>query len=267
MSLDLDRKVDLETPEQVTISLPLAGVGSRMAAYGLDLVIRLALSLLIAIPAIFVVVNFPGLGSHALGGAVIGYFCLHFGYYVYFEVVHRGQTPGKRRMGLRTVKLSGAPVDFAASALRNILRVVDWLPGFYGIGVVCMFSTTLEQRLGDLTAGTVVVREKLIGSALDQPVEPGDDYAETCRQLQLVHPDRIQPNLGKDEAQALARLLGRLPGVDADAGQRLMERLVHRLRGKVADPDGVLLHCFDRQDTRELALRFLLQRTVRARAK
>jgi len=259
MSPDLDARLTLETPEQVMLSLPLAGVGSRMAAYGLDLLIRLALSLLVAVPAVFVIATYRRLGGYALAGALIGYFAVHFGYYVYFEVAHRGQTPGKRRMGLRAVKLNGTPVDLPASLLRNVLRVLDWLPGFYGLGVVAMFCSALEQRVGDVIAGTVVVREAP-EAAPAQSVPAREDYERICRDLQLAHPERIRPSLSPREAEALSRLLARLPGLHPDAAQRLTERLVERLRGKVVDPD----HAFDSwfEDPRrwELLLRFMLGR-------
>jgi len=260
MGFDLDRKLEIETPEQVVLCLPIAGVGSRMAAYGVDLLLRLALSVLVAVPAIFVALRYPGLGGYALAGVLVSSFILHFGYYLYFEVVHSGQTPGKRRMGLRTVKLNGAPVDFTASALRNILRVVDWLPGFYGLGVIVMFCSTLEQRLGDLTAGTVVVREGPAGGTPAELARLAADYAEICRELQFPHPERIRPNLSGEEVEALARLLDRLPSLDQDRAKALMQCLVQRLRGKALDPDGTLAAYFDNQATWELALRFLLGR-------
>jgi len=261
---DLDVRLDLETPEQVVVSLPLAGVGSRMAAYGLDLVVRLALSLFVVIPAVFVAHNFPGLGGYVIAGAILGCLLLHFFYYVYFEVLHRGQTPGKRRLGLRTVKLNGTPVDFLSSVLRNVLRVVDWLPAGYGLGIAVMFFAAKEQRIGDVTAGTVVVREKRSDALSVAGLDP-DQYEQVCRDLGIAEPGRIRVNLAEAEADVLARYLARLPGLNADRAQSLGERIASGVRERVADPDGTLLAHLDDPDRREGALRIVLQRHLLTR--
>ena len=259
----LDARLEVDTPEQVVLSLPLGGVGSRIAAYALDLLIRLALSVLIAIPAVFVAANFPGLEALALAAALVGYFLLHFGYYVYYEVLHAGQTPGKRRMGLRTVKLNGEPVDLLTSLLRNVMRVVDWLPALYGLGMASMFVSASEQRLGDLTAGTVVVRER----RPDEPQPPvTQDYDEICRELGLLHPERIRPNLDEDEAEALRRLLERMPTVQRQNAQQLLEHMVRRVQQNMSDPEAELAPLLEAPEGRVPALRFVLARHDSERA-
>ncbi len=260
---DLDARLELETPEQVVVSLPLAGVGSRMGAYGIDLTIRFALWLLIVVPAIFVWVNYPGLGGYAAAIAIIGHQALQFGYYIYFELAHRGQTPGKRRLGLRTVRQNGGPVDFLASVLRNLLRIVDWLPCFYGLGVAVMFCSSSEQRLGDVTAGTVVVREKRPEARARGLDLSSADYERVCHELQLLHPERIRVGLTKQEAELVARFLSRLPVLDPAKAANLSGRIRARLRNRVVDPEGALQSHFSHPGIQEALLRMLLESHLR----
>jgi len=260
MRKDLDARLELETPEQVVLSLPLGGVGSRMAAYALDLLVRLGLSLLLVVPTVFVVWNWPGMGIQAVAGALVALFLLHFGYYVYHDVAHRGQTPGRRRMGLRVIKVNGAPVDFLSSVIRNLLRALDWAPGFYGLGVAAMFVSAREQRLGDIAAGTVVICEKGAGGAATTAAATAAQYEETCREMGIVHPDRIRPNLSPDEADALARLLAGAPFLAEEKAGEIVRRLAERLRLKVADPEGELAPYLAERAGWVQALRFLLAR-------
>lgn len=262
---ELEATLQVRTPEQVVISLPLGGVGSRMLAYGWDLLIRLGLSVLIAIPAVFVTVNWPGMGPMAAVGALVGWFLLHFGYYVYHEMTNAGQTPGKRRVGLRTIKANGTPVDLTSSLLRNLLRVVDWMPGLYGLGVVSIFLTSSEQRLGDITAGTVVVREGAEQEEAPAPVER-EEYERLRSEMQILHPDRIRPELKAGEAEALRRLLGRAESLDPERFEELTGELAGRVRAHLEDPEGELEPYLDSEAGREAALRFVLFRHEEERA-
>jgi uncharacterized RDD family membrane protein YckC len=256
---ELETTLEVRTPEQVVISLPLGGVGSRMLAYGWDLLIRMGLSLLIAIPAVFVTVNWPGMGPMAAVGALVGWFLLHFGYYVYHEVMHSGQTPGKRRVGLRTIKANGTPVDLTSSLLRNFLRVVDWMPGLYGLGVVSMFLTSSEQRLGDLTAGTVVVSESEEQEKAPTPVDR-EEYERLRSEMEILHPERIRPGLEAGEAEALRRLLGRVESLEPQRFDELTGELAERIKAHLEDPEEELRPYLDSEAGREAALRFVLFR-------
>jgi hypothetical protein len=94
------------------------------------------------------------------------------GYYVAFEVLWNGQTPGKRALGLRMVHVSGRPISFGASAVRNLLRLVDFLPAAYGVGFLVMFFDKRARRLGDMAAGAMAVRQRdaLTLDSLMQPI-------------------------------------------------------------------------------------------------
>lgn len=90
---------------------------------------------------------------------ILFYFFLYFGYYPVFEIFWNGQTPGKRKEGIRVIKDSGRPLTPAETIGRNLLRIVDWLPFLYGVGMTSAFLTKGNKRLGDLVVGALVVRE------------------------------------------------------------------------------------------------------------
>src|SRR5439155_7623464 len=158
--MEFEDRLTIATPEGVDLELTLAGVGSRFASALIDYLIQGLL--LVALTLVFDY-GFGGSGD-ASGFALAVYavlaFALVIGYDVAFEVLASGRTPGKRLNGLRVVRESGAPVTFAASAVRNVLRLVDWLPGTYLVGMVAILVSSRNQRLGDLAAGTLVVRER-----------------------------------------------------------------------------------------------------------
>jgi uncharacterized RDD family membrane protein YckC len=151
--IGFEDRLAIATPEGVEIELTLAGLGSRWIAGLLDFLIRL-----LPLIALIVIVD-PRNG--AIGAAIFALadFGLQFFYYVLFEVLGGGRTPGKRAVGLRVVRSGGSPVTFVRSMLRNIVRIVDAI-GLYFIGMVTIFITNNNQRLGDLAAGTLVIRDR-----------------------------------------------------------------------------------------------------------
>lgn len=162
--MQYEDRVAIPTPEGVEVELTLAGIGSRFIAALIDHLIKLAISIAIII-ALF---GFAGLvGSEPTSDAgwiaaaifFVAIFLIWTAYDIAFETLAAGQTPGKRWTGLRVVKIGGSPVGFMASSIRNLLRFVDYIPGSYGVGMICVLVTRLNQRLGDIAAGTVVVRE------------------------------------------------------------------------------------------------------------
>lgn len=154
-----EASIAVRTPEQVSVKFPLAGIGTRAIAHLIDTVILLIVYVLLTIGA--VVWNW----THVFGGAlpyVIGFliltgFLLLWAYFIVFETVWTGRTPGKRLLGIRTIAQDGRPASFFAVTVRNLLRLVDFLPTGYLLGVVVMFIDGRERRIGDLAAGTVVV--------------------------------------------------------------------------------------------------------------
>jgi uncharacterized RDD family membrane protein YckC len=169
----LDDRITITTPEGVDVALVTAGLGSRFLAGMLDLSIELALLLALVLlggaldPDGFVVAIF-----------LVVLFLLLFGYFVTFEVLNRGRTPGKAAVGLRVIRTDGGPVGFVPSAARNLLRLVDgWdLLTFVlcPVGITSVVATARNQRLGDLAAGTVVVRERFAPAPPRVPPTPVD---------------------------------------------------------------------------------------------
>src|SRR4051812_34021599 len=147
--LGYEDRLAIATPEGVEIELTLAGLGSRFIAAVFDFFIRLV-PLVIAWVLLHPDRNATGAALFALLD-----FAIQFFYYVLFEVLGGGRSPGKRWTGLRVVRTGGRPVTFVRSMLRNVLRIVDELPAFYLVGMLSIFITNQNQRLGDLAAGTL----------------------------------------------------------------------------------------------------------------
>jgi uncharacterized RDD family membrane protein YckC len=179
-----------------------------------------------------------GLAGHAVdapggvlaAGLVVAAFLVQFGYDVLFETLGSGRTPGKRWTGLRVVMKSGGPVGFVASSVRNILRIVDALPGFYLVAILSVLFTSNNQRLGDLAAGTLVVRERRQARALppsaDSPARPTDADAGLW-DVSAV---------SADEVATVRRFLERRATLTPDARERLAHEMATRLAPKVAGP-------------------------------
>jgi uncharacterized RDD family membrane protein YckC len=162
-----EQTVDVETPELVMLTYSIAGVGSRVLAGLTDLLICIvALILLVVVIGMVAgsvaVLRFDLGASWGIALLIIAQFTIFWGYYVLFEGLMDGQTPGKRIHHLRVVREGGYSVTFGVSAVRNLIRMLDMQPGvFYLIGFTSLLFTKRGRRLGDLVAGTIVVREDI----------------------------------------------------------------------------------------------------------
>ena len=162
---DLDQ-LTVDTPEQITLELPLAGAGSRMLALFVDTLLQAAAAVLAVVVFLFAeFMTAAGWLRSFVGGLapallVLFLFCVYWGYFAFFEAVWKGRTPGKRYAGIRVIKASGRPINTFESIARNLMRAMDALPGFYGVGVLTMALNRQNRRLGDFVAGTVVVHEQ-----------------------------------------------------------------------------------------------------------
>ena len=160
----LDDELVIETPERVELHYVLANVGNRFLAAAIDHLIQAS--------AIFIVIVIAGafsdwrlfnsMGVWAAALTVLAIFAIYWGYFVAFETLWSGQTPGKRIMRLRVVREDGRPVRFFEVFVRNLLRVaIDFQPlPSYAIGVVSIIFSARSKRVGDFVAGTVVVKER-----------------------------------------------------------------------------------------------------------
>jgi uncharacterized RDD family membrane protein YckC len=165
--------VHIETPEQIELSLELAGAGSRFVAQVIDWLIKfLFLVVLACLGAVFgALLGVTELSFAALFLVVILGFFIALAYDVYYETAWNGQTPGKWVARIRVIREGGAPIDFRSACIRNVLNVADLLPAFYLLGGILVLLTPRKQRLGDLAAGTVVIRERVQEAPADVPEE------------------------------------------------------------------------------------------------
>jgi uncharacterized RDD family membrane protein YckC len=149
-----DEQVTIATPEGVEVELALAGLGSRFISRLIDSLIQFAITIAFLLVAVRVH------SGWAFAVFFIVYFLVLFVYDIAFEVLRSGRTPGKQVAGLRVVRSGGQPVGFLASLIRNVLRIIDLLPTAYLVGTILIVVTRQNQRLGDIAAGTLVVRER-----------------------------------------------------------------------------------------------------------
>jgi uncharacterized RDD family membrane protein YckC len=217
--VELDDRMAITTPEGIELELQLAGLGSRFIAGVTDLIIQalLVVILLLATGAV------SGGGDLNLVAAVIGVFAILFFYPVVFELLGRGQTPGKRLCHLRVVREGGSPVDLPASAVRNLVRIVDGLPLSYLPTVISIVVTRHNQRPGDLAAGTLVVRDTAIALRAARAPEPG--AAGLDWDVSAITPQ---------ELAAVRSFLARRESLDPAARRRLALQLANGLAPKVA---------------------------------
>jgi len=171
--IETEETLIIETPERVPLHFALASIGNRFLAVAIDHFIQYLAIVLISLA----VLSFAGMTGSLFGGEffqempkwtiailIIVVFALFAGYFVFFEWLWNGQTPGKRLMKLRVIREDGRPITLWEALARNLLRIFDAVPGFvlpiYSIGLITIFMNSRDQRIGDMFAGTVVVRER-----------------------------------------------------------------------------------------------------------
>ena len=157
----------IETPERVPLHFALASIGNRFLACAIDHGLQLFIMAIIAIAFILIAdfVDFGGAFRDApkwvIALLILTIFIIWTSYFVFFEWIWNGQTPGKRWLKLRVIREDGRPITFWEAMVRNILRLFDIMPfPFYSVGLICVFISNRDQRVGDLVAGSVVVRER-----------------------------------------------------------------------------------------------------------
>jgi len=203
----IDTTRPYETPEGVVLELRLAGPVARAGAWAIDMGIRAVLYLVLG----YVMSLFGGLGWSLI---LIGGFVLEWLYPVLFEI-YRGSTPGKMALGLQVVNDNGTPVSFAASMIRNLLRVADFLPFMYGFGLAAMLIDKDFRRLGDLAAGTLVVYVDTTGQAVsvpDAPARPLPVKLSLDERLNLLLFAERSGSLSRERRIELAEILSGITG-------------------------------------------------------
>ncbi|MCM8534005.1 MAG: RDD family protein [Lentisphaeraceae bacterium] len=198
-----DTIYEVETPEGIMLHMRVAGLTVRSSAYFIDFCIRWGVNLLVIISIEAI------LGDTGTGLALIFMFFNEWFYPVFFEVFKNGATPGKRSLKLRVVGGDGTPVGWQASIIRNFLLVVDFLPLFFGFGIVSSLLDKRFRRLGDLAADTIVVYEKEIRKFSLPNVEaehPGIDLTINEQRALVAFGERHQM-LSKSRKVELAEIL------------------------------------------------------------
>ncbi len=214
----------VETPESVAFAYELAGLGSRGLALALDSLAILAIgageaAIAGLVPGAMLLARFPTSSVLAVlpwvGGAlVLAWFVTYWGYFIFGEVARNGRTWGKGRLGIRVVRDDGSRVSALDSVIRNLLRVVDVMPGTYAAGMLAVMLSRKNKRLGDMAAGTVVVRDAgEVPSGFDsvgvaENVALARDFLR--RRGDLTEPARLQVGA------AVLRTFGEEPGEDWD---------------------------------------------------
>lgn len=224
------------TPEAVVLEFETAGIGSRVIAGLIDLTVQGA-----ALAAILIGIGTlasTGLDAGGIGAAIIYIlvFLVIFGYPAAFETLWRGRTLGKAAMGLRVVTVEGAPIRFRHAAIRSIFSLVDWLATQGVVGITALLVTKRNQRVGDLVAGTIVLRERVASNRSSAPVQFVAPIG-----LEAYTATLATGAIGHEEYGSIRSFLLRAaslpPAVRHDLASQLAHPLVSRLKTTV--PPGV----------------------------
>ena len=236
----------ISTPEGVTFALPLAGPVTRAIAMFVDFAVIMVIGkVIMAVIGVLAMIS-PDTG---VAGQVISQFLLSFGYGSICELLFNGQTIGKRVMRIRVMDERGLRLRPSQVIIRNLLRIVDMLPVFYAVGgVFCAFSRR-SQRVGDLAAGTVVVRT-VTAVPPDVAGLMGGKY-NSFRQ----HPHleaRLRQKVTPDEAQLALAALVRREELETEAVVKIFGEMAGRFRSKVKFPDETVFGLSDEQYVRNV---------------
>lgn len=220
----------ISTPEGLELELTLAGLGSRMISFIIDTALQYAIIALAAL--VFILPTALAEAGLLLGISlflIVVAFVLLGGYDISFEVLNGGRTPGKLWTGLRVVRDDGGPITLGPSAVRNLLRLVDGMLTLNLGYVLAVVFSSRNQRIGDMAAGTLVVRERR--GREEAPAVRSRDHDVEAWDVATV---------SEDELSAVRRFLERRTTLAASARQRIAWELVRRLRPKVGGaPDAM----------------------------
>lgn len=173
--IETEETLIIETPERVPLAFALASIGNRFLAVAIDHFIQYFVIFVVAWASL----SLSGVGSveaienseflrempkWTIALMIVVLFLIFAGYFIFFEWLWNGQTPGKKLLKLRVIREDGRPITLWEAIARNLLRIFDAAPGFalpvYSIGLITIFLSSRDQRVGDAFAGTVVVRER-----------------------------------------------------------------------------------------------------------
>ncbi len=271
----MNESVFISTPDHVTLEFELAGPGSRFSAYVIDFIFSVVLIVVIVLAlyaggALVTLRSLVGAARGSSWGAswmlallVLIIFLINWGYYVLFEGLSKGSTPGKKRVGIRVIRQDGLPIGLREAALRNLVRAADMLPPpSYILGGLVMHFDPQGRRLGDMLAGTYVVVEKFdlaaqgaTGAAWASRVEQG-----RSRQALTLPRGAISPQ----QIGLIERFLARRHELSEDRRAQLVWQIVEPLLTVLGEDHDSLAH---RQDRTERCEQLLMQVIELAQAK
>jgi len=219
------------------LEFAVAGVGSRFLALAIDTLIQIGVGVVIFI--VVAILGVTGVFANVIGRQsvwlvailIAAIFLLNFGYFAFFEIVWNGQTPGKRKAGIRVIKESGRPLTAAETIGRNFLRIVDQLPGFYAVGILVALASRQNKRVGDFIAGSIVIRETPL-EEIKPAWRPGQDTQPLARDSGAA------ARLSLDDLALIETFLQRRSDLTVDVRSRMAAQILSRLREKLPPQAG-----------------------------
>ena len=222
--------MSVRTPESIAFSYELAGLGSRFLALMVDMAIQFAVLAAIFGALVFIGSHTPQtktpaparLGDSIATAIVVAtIFVVFFGYFIAFEAFWSGLTPGKKLLGIRVVRDGGYPIDAAGSFIRNVIRVGEAILGFYALSAVATLISAENKRLGDLAAGTIVVRDERAPSL-------------TAIMAHAEGEQRRAAMLTDEEHALIARFMARRKAMASHYRRQLAAQIADRIRSRVS---------------------------------
>ncbi|MBV8113775.1 MAG: RDD family protein [Silvibacterium sp.] len=247
-------QLTIDTPEQVSIRFPIAGMGSRFLAILIDTLLQVAAYGALVLVFILVLSAAPkgaaGELSRAgekwlVAGLILVHFVMYWGYFTLFEALWNGQTPGKKLFKIRVIQDSGRQITFFEAMIRNLVRAVDLLPSFYLVGVIAMACNRRHKRLGDLAAGTLVVHERAseepiwggtgprtITAAAFRPAEAEPDFLSQ-HNLPVALPADAIARLSAADLNVIDRFFARALDMDLTTRAQIAARMAGQLAARM----------------------------------
>ncbi len=237
--------------------MPIAGIGSRFIGILVDSIISSAAIALLFVSGIFLVaaVHFnSSISEHWIVGiGFLIYFLLHWGYFALFEAFNNGRTPGKAVAKIHVIHRSGRAISFIEALARNLVRIVDNFPGLYTVGIITIFLSKRNQRLGDMVAGTLVVRDRAVesphwGELGTRTITAGAfaPVATAAPHMSVILPAHSVAKLTVDDLLVIEGFFSRRLDMDLTTRAVLAQRMAVALCAKsgLVIPEGITVETF-----------------------
>jgi len=236
------------TPEQVSFHYEVAGLATRGIANILDQIFLVLFIILLSMPLQSLA---PLVGEILVDAILIlAVFVVQFGYFAYFEITRQGQSPGKRVFGIRVISATGGRLTLADVLMRNVLRMIDFLPFAYGVGAAVAFFDPYRRRLGDIAADTIVVRDAR--ASLPSFATSVRARANTFQSDPVIR-QRILARINRDERDLVWDLMLRRDELEASVRDELFAQAAEHFRARYSLRDD-LDYLSDEQTVLNIAL-------------